>query len=471
MKHSLLILLCFLSFGINAQPAAKLIGTWEGKINVGVELRIVFHFKDSLGIITGTTDSPDQGIKGVHCANITVKDDSLLLDVPDFKGRFVGKFQNDTVINGKLVQSVAIDLKLVKVSGVSALKRPQTPRPPFPYISEEVEYDNAGNTGRYGATITIPKGTGRFPAVLLITGSGAQNRDEEVFEHKPFAVIADHLTRMGYVVMRVDDRGVGKSSGDFAKATTADFADDVRTSLEYLKKRKEVEVKKIGLLGHSEGGMIAQMLASERDDIHFIILLAAPGEKVSKLMADQNKAILLSSGFTKDAAQSYADLYLNIVPAILSAKNTEEAKTNLNAVIEAWKKITPKGTVLGTTGIRDDSTQQRFVNALASSLATPWYNYFLQFDPRTYLEKVRCKVLALNGDKDLQVLSASNLAGIQSALERHKQPANLIKELPGLNHLFQRCKKCTLNEYGQLEETFSPEVLELIADWLKKNIK
>lgn len=471
MNKTLIILFIFFATKITAQNH-NITGTWAGKINVGVDLRIVFNFKkDNTGNITGTSDSPDQGVKGIPCSNIIIRNDSLLLDVPSIKGSFAGKYLNDSTITGQLTQGRSIDLTLKKVNEVSALIRPQTPHPPFSYISEDVEYDNADNTLHYGATITIPKGKGSFPALLLITGSGAQNRDEEIMEHKPFAIIADHLTKKGYIVLRVDDRGTGKTSGDFAKATSADFAKDVNTSLNYLKKRKEVDQKHVGMIGHSEGGMIAPMVAAQRNDINFIIMLAGPGEKISKLMEDQNAAIMLSSGMPKDVVESFIKLYHKIIPAVVEAKNIEEAKINLYKELESWKKITPKNTIVATTGITDESKQNQFINIFAASLSTPWFKYFLQFDPQPYIKRLHCRVLALNGDKDLQVISKPNLAAIKAALAKSKSPGYAVKEMPGLNHLFQHCKKCTVNEYGELEETFSAEVLKIMSDWLLNAVK
>jgi pimeloyl-ACP methyl ester carboxylesterase len=471
MKFYFAFLFCVTQPSLFAQSQSKLTGTWEGKINVGVPLRIVFHFKDSLGFLTGTTDSPDQGIKGIACSNVMIRNDSLLLDVPEFKGKYAGKFVNDTTISGKLIQGPGIDLTVVKVNKASVVLRSQTPRPPFNYITEDVKYFNPDKTIQYGASITIPKGKGPFPAILLISGSGAQNRDGEVFEHKPFAVIADYFTNRGYIVLRVDDRGVGETTGNISNVTTADFAEDANSSLDYLKKRKEANSKQLGMIGHSEGGMIAPMLASKRKDISFIILLAAPGEKIPKLMEDQNKAILLSRGFTKEAADAYGNLYHDMIPVITNAKTIEEAETNLIPVINAWKKTTTKGIVIGTTGISNDSTQNLFVQAFASSLGTPWYKYFLKFDPQPYLSKLSCRVLALNGDKDLQVISVPNLAAIKAALEKSNSPGYEVKEVAGVNHLFQSCKKCTLVEYAQLEESFSPEVLKIMEGWLKDNVK
>lgn len=465
-------MLIFFTKGLLAQNDEKIIGTWEGKINVGVSIRVVFHFeKDSAGNITGTTDSPDQGVKGIQCSNVIVRNDSLLLDVVSLKGSYAGKCINDSTINGKLTQGRSIDLMLKKVATLTALKRPQTPQSPYSYNSEDVEYDNADKSLHYGATITIPKGKGPFPAALLITGSGAQNRNEEIFEHKPFAVIADHLTKTGYIVLRVDDRGTGKSTGIFAQSTSADFAEDVNVSLDYLKRRSEVDVKHLGMIGHSEGGMIAPMIATERKDIDFIILLAAPGEKILQLMTEQNVGVLISMGITKDAAEAYGKLFNRLVPAFINAKNINDAKTNMNNVIEIWEKSTPKNTVIATTGITSDSIQKQFINTFASSLASPWYKYFLQFNPQPYLEKLRCKVLAINGDKDIQVISKTNLAAIDGALKKSKSSLHSVKEMPGLNHLFQHCKKCTLQEYGELEETFSPEVLKIMSDWIANAVK
>jgi alpha/beta superfamily hydrolase len=472
MKRPIILLWTFFATTVLAQNSTKVIGTWEGKINVGVSLRVVFNFtKDSSGNIKGTTDSPDQGVKGIPCTNIIVRNDSLFLEIQSLKATYAGKIENDSTINGQLTQGRSIDLALKKVLKVSSLFRPQTPQPPYSYAIEDIEYDNADKSLRYGATITIPKGKGPFPSVLLITGSGPQNRDEEILGHKSFAVIADHLTKNGFIVLRVDDRGMGKSTGDFSRSTTADFTKDANVSLDYLKHRKEVDVKHLGIIGHSEGGMIAPMIASERKDIDFIILLAGPGEKISALMEEQNVAVLISAGFKKDAAEAYGKLYHNMIPAIITSNNINEAKVKLTKVIEEWKMVTPENIIIATTGITNDSTQKQYVNTFASSLSTPWFKYFLQFDPQLYLIKLHCKVLALNGDRDLQVNSKTNLAAITASLKKSKSPAYQVKEMPGLNHLFQHCKKCTVQEYGELEETFSPEVLKLMSDWISSVVK
>ena len=472
MKNNFTLLILLFSITCFSQNPSTLFGTWEGKINVGVSLRIVFNFaKDSMGNIIGTCYSPDQGNKAIPCSFVTIRRDSLFVGIESLRATYAGKLINDSVIEGQLTQGRSVDLRLAKVIKATALLRPQTPRPPFPYISEDVEYENADKTLHYGATITIPKGKTTSPAVLLITGSGAQNRDEEIFGHKPFAVIADYLTRQGYVVLRVDDRGVGKSSSGLTEATTADFAKDVNTSLNYLKSRKEVNPKRLGMLGHSEGGMIAPMVASERKDIYFIILLAGPGEKISSLMVEQNVAVLQSTGLSKSTAEDYGKLFHNMIKAVLSTNTVEESKAAVNNEVNKWKINTPSNIVTATTGIINDSTQKQFVEAISTSLASPWFKYFLQFDPQPYLRKLHCKVLALNGEKDIQVPAKTNLAGISNALKKSGSTAYEVKEIPGLNHLFQMCKKCTVNEYGELEETISPEALKTVSNWLTSNIK
>ena len=267
-----------------AQSNDRFTGVWEGKLNIGVELRVVFHISDNgKGALVSTTDSPDQSVFGIKCDTTIIIGEKITIEIKELGGSFAGQLLNDSTIDGKIIQGVELPIILKKVSKPSERMRPQTPPPPPPQKSEDIEYDNADQSLHYGATITIPEGKGPFPAAVLITGSGAQNRDEEIMGHKLFAVIADQLTRKGFIILRVDDRGIGKSTGKFGEATSADFAKDVTTSINYLLSRPEVNPKKLGLIGHSEGGMIAPMVAADRKDIDFIILLAGPGVKIIDL--------------------------------------------------------------------------------------------------------------------------------------------------------------------------------------------
>jgi pimeloyl-ACP methyl ester carboxylesterase len=332
-------------------------------------------------------------------------------------------------------------------------------------------YSNRDKSIQFGATITKPKGSGPFPAVLLISGSGPQNRDEELFGHKPFAVLADDLTKRGYLVLRVDDRGVGQTTGDFKSATSKDFADDAMAGLDYLKSLPEVDQTKMGLLGHSEGGMIAEMIAAQRKDLDFVILLAAPGEKIIDLMVNQNRAVLQSNGVNKETADAYVALYKPLALVLSSGGDAKALKIAAKQIVANWLKQTPKEIVLATTGIKDEQSEDAFINEFYKTVSQPWFRYFLQYDPAAYVKKIGAKVLALNGDKDIQVLAKTNLAGLKAALQKSPSKTYEVKELKGLNHLFQQCQKCTVGEYGQLEETIAPEVLQAIGEWLVKNVK
>lgn len=348
--------------------------------------------------------------------------------------------------------------------------RPQTPVPPFPYKTDSLVYRSSVDSLVYGVTLTIPAGNGPFPAIILITGSGAQDRNETIFNHQPFAVIADYLTRQGYLVMRVDDRGTGLSNGNFGVATTYDFVSDVEQHIAFLQKRKDVNKEKIGLLGHSEGGMIAPLVAVKHREISFVILLAGPGIPVRKLMAEQNYAMLKASGIDSLAALSYSRFFEKAMPKVAAASDTGTAKAGLVADLKAWQANENPNRVFATTGIRDEKSLDNYVNLVVKRIYTPWFRAFLLFDPQPNLRKLQCKVLALNGSRDIQVLPASNLQGIRESLAAGGNKHYVVEEVPGLNHLFQTCKACTFMEYGVITETFSPLALELTGNWLQKEI-
>lgn len=465
------LICCFISSTVLAQ--SKFTGTWNGTLDVGATLKILLHINsDASGQLSGTMDSPDQGAKGIALSNVSASGDTLTASIAAIGGKYVGVMQDATHINGNWSQSGRdFTLNIVKGETGGELVRPQTPKPPYDYISEDVIYHNADNSIQYGATITIPHGNGPFPALVLITGSGQENRDEELFGHHPFAVIADYLTKAGYVVLRVDDRGVGQSTGPVKTATSADFAQDVMTSLNYLESRKEVNKKKVGLLGHSEGGMIAPMVATQRKDVDFIILLAGPGVKVTQLMDEQTAAVLKDKGLNEQEVKAYSALNAKVMQSVINSKDTVALKHALNDDFDAWKAKTSDSIVTATTGIYDAATQQAHIEEVMHAMYTPWYRYFIAYDPKPTLEKLSCKVLAINGSKDEQVIAASNLKGIRQALVKSRSKDYEVKEIPGVNHLFQTCKACTLDEYAQLEETMSPEVLKTIGDWLDKHVK
>jgi pimeloyl-ACP methyl ester carboxylesterase len=273
------------------------------------------------------------------------------------------------------------------------------------------------------------------------------------------------------VVLRVDDRGIGNSTGNFAASTTADFANDVNTSLEYLKSRKEVNDDKIGLLGHSEGAMIAPMVASQRKDIDFIVLLAGPGVKIMDLMAEQNAAVMRAAGIDSAFSESFRQMYPQLITALRNTTDTTLAMQNALPVLQSWQSKEDTND-LHKLGFYSTADLQQYIRETYSVVSTPWFKYFISFDPQPYLTKLKkVKVLALNGSRDIQVVSSQNLSAVRSALMAGKTKTFQTIELPGLNHLFQTCNRCTVMEYGQLEQSIAPIALQTITDWLNQNVK
>lgn len=448
-------------------------GTWAGALSGVQNLRMGFNISGhKAGSPVSTMDVPAQGAKDIPCDTVIVDGDSIHIKVVKVNGRYDGKMAEVNRIDGQWTQNgMSLPLNLDRREGRVELNRPQTPKGPYSYNSEDILFYNENKSIEYGATITTPRDDKQHPALILISGSGPQNRDEELFQHKPFAVVADHLTRQGYVVLRVDDRGTGKTTGDRSKATSEDFADDVMAALEYLKKRKEVDRKKIGLYGHSEGGLIAQLVASRSKDIDFIVLMAAPGVQVIQAMAEQNAALMKTMRLSEEQANQYAELYTTIMNGITTATDRDIAERRVNKALTDWIAATDETTVQATTGITDEDSKKKFAYEFVKLYDNKWMMYFMKYDPKPVLEKVNCKVLALNGDKDIQVLSRTNLEGINKALTNSKSKVQEVREVEGVNHLFQECNTCTVQEYGQLEQTIKPEVLDIVTTWLNQNVK
>ncbi len=477
MKLKFLLIVACIFFISNIKAQKDLSGIWNGTLNVTGQLRLVLHVTQSPdGNYSGKLDSPDQNASGIVCDAVTVKPavsgSMLTFTINKLKVSYTGTLTNDSTLSGTFTQGINIPLDFHRTNTpfiTQVINRPQTPKPPFPYRSEEVVY--SGNGLQYGGTITIPSGNGPFPALVLITGSGQQDRDETIFNHKPFAVLADALTRDGFVVLRVDDRGMGNSTGNFATSTTADFANDVNASVEYLKSRKEVNNNNVGLLGHSEGAMIAPMVASQRKDINFIVLMAAPGVKIIDLMAEQNAAVMRSAGIDSAFSESCRQMYPQLISTFSNAADSSTAMQNGLQILQSWQS--KEDTIdLHKLGFYSTTDLQQYIRETYAAVSTPWFKYFINFDPQQYLVKLKkVKVLALNGSRDIQVVSSQNLPAVRSALVAGKTKTFETKELPWLNHLFQTCSKCTVPEYGQLEETISPVALQTITDWLNENVK
>jgi fermentation-respiration switch protein FrsA (DUF1100 family) len=430
-------------------------GTWMGTLDVngGIKLRVVFHIVNTGDGLVATMDSPDQNLSGLPMSKVTRDGTTLKIEVQKLNGVFDGKIAADlNSIDGTWTQGGAglpLALKRVKDQAELELRRPQNPVKPYPYREEDVSYENKVQAVTLAATLTIPRGKGPFSAVLLITGSGPQDRDESLLGHKPFLVLSDYLTRKGIAVLRADDRGTAKSTGNFATATTADFATDAEAGLAFLKTRPEMDAHKIGLIGHSEGGIIAPMVAARNRDVAFIVMMAGSGVRGDEILVEQVQAIAESSGKNhEDAVKEGAQ-----EREILNLIETENDEAALEKEIKEKMAGEAPEAQIGTS---------------IKALTSPWFRYFLTYDPATALRKVTCPVLAIGGEKDTQVPVKQNLPAIRAALEQAGNKHFEVDELPGLNHLFQTAKTGSPAEYAQIEETMSPVALEKMATWVLK---
>jgi len=450
-----------------AAPALSLEGTWLGAIKTpGGDLRIVFHAtKNPDGSLKATADSPDQGAAGLQVDSFTAADGMLRIEMKMIGGSFEGKLSADgKKAEGQWKQNDAsLLLTLERVDKVPEPNRPQYPKKPYPYNEEEVSYENAAAGAKFAATLTYPKSAGPFPAVVLITGSGAQDRDETVLGQKPFLVLADYLTRQGVAVLRADDRGVGGSTGDSSKATTEDYAGDALAGVAYLKTRKEIDAKRIGLIGHSEGALIAPIAATRSADVAFIVLLAPSGVNGEQIILVQQGLILKAEGAPADVvAKQVADTaeYLDVVKQI---KDDAAVGKRMREIVTA-KYAGMTDEQKKAAGVTAESVEGE-VKATTGMLS-PWFRFFITYDPKPILGQVKVPVLALWGEKDLQVPPRQNLPPVESALRLGGNQHYVAKELPGLNHLLQTAKTGSPSEYARIEETMSPSALKTIGDWI-----
>ena len=439
-----------------AAAVSPAVGNWLGTLKAGpIELRLGFRItQDKDGKLTAKFDSLDQGAINLPVESATFEKNKLTLKLTPFKISYTGELQADNeTIKGDFEQGGKLPLELKRVEKFPSLARPQTPKKPYPYAETEVTFDSKAAGVKLAGALTTPKGDGPFPTVVMITGSGPQDRDETLMGHKPFWVIADHLARHGIAVLRCDDRGVAKSTGNHATATSFDFAEDIAGAVAFLKTRKEVG--KIGLMGHSEGGVIAPLVAAKNAEVGVIILRAGPGLAGDEILLGQGAAILKGSGAEAEIAKTRA-LQLKMFDLIKKDAGTKEVR----AAMEEYVKTL------------SEKEQKEFKDAGgmagADQLTSPWFRAFIKHDPRPTLKQVKCPVLALNGELDIQVLPKENLAEIEKALKAGNNPDLTIREFPKLNHLFQTARTGMVNEYGQIEETVAPAVLETVTEWILK---
>jgi fermentation-respiration switch protein FrsA (DUF1100 family) len=460
-----IILIIFISLQTFAQQT-DMTGIWTGKLSLpnSLELTIVFNLsKDDSGKYTSTLDSPDQGAMGIPTESTLINGDSILIKIPVIQGFYSGKiFYDKMKIDGKWSQGgMSLDLTVKKVEKLEGRNRPQEPKEPFPYNSEEVLFENEVDGVVLAGTLTFPKEGNNFPAVVMISGSGGQDRNEELLGHKPFLVISDYLTQNGIAVLRFDDRGIAQSTGDHSKATSEDFAKDVLSAVEFLKERKEIDKTKIGLIGHSEGGMIAPLVAVQSNDIAFMVMMAGLGIPGDSILYLQGELIQRAEGMGEEEIQRSVKTQREIFSIVKNSNDDEKLVADLKEKFYAeYSTMTEEEkTKLGDPEV--------YLNMQIKTITSPWFKYFLRFDPAPVLEKVKCPVLAINGEKDLQVPPKENLSAIETTLKKGGNNNFEVKMLPGLNHLFQTSTTGAISEYGKIEETISPTALQTMLDWIK----
>lgn len=457
-KTFLFIVLFFAVVFLNAQDIT---GNWEGMLEIqSTRLRIVFHIEKNDSILTSTMDSPDQGAFGLPTTRSSFRDNKLEIIASGLGLFYRGTLESDSITGTFSQGGISFPLTLQR-SGEPLLQRPQMPQEPLPYISEEVIIQHSDKSFSLSGTLTLPDSLGVFPAIVLIAGSGPNDRDETLYGHKPFFVISDHLTKNGFAVLRYDKRGVGKSTGDYDKATLRDFADDAAMAMNYLKQRKEIDSSKVGLLGHSEGGIVAPMVASEEKGVRLMVLMAAPGTTGIEVVLDQNEISMQQQAMEPKTIEKLQMFNREIFESLLSWNGSENHRTALrDKLLHLWEQLP----IL----LKMKMNKESYLRSQFNAMIKPGYRSFLAADPASYLEKVSCAVLAINGENDLQVAAEKNLTAIKKALEKGGNDCTVTKVYPGLNHLFQESATGRVEEYAKITQTISPEVLSDITNWLIK---
>lgn len=439
--------------GTEQKPA----GRWTGALEVpGQKLEMSILLKRQGAGWEGSLDVPAQGIKEMPLSDLVIEGEALRFALEGIPGdpTYEGTIRGD-IIEGEFNQGGAT-VPLVFKYGVeiAQLNRPQEPKPPYPYLVIDVKFDSLSDGVKLAGTITLPQGEGPFPAVVLVSGSGAQNRDEEVFGHKPFLVLADRLTRAGIAVLRYDDRGVGASTGDATTATTSDLSMDAQAAVRFLRKQPQVKTDAVGIAGHSEGGIIAPMVAARSEDANFIILMAGPGVPGDQVLIRQVREGALAEGAAADAAEAISKTVSEVVELVQA--NAEEA-----VIRGAMEKLLR----MQVGAAADAPLPAGMVDAVYKQFAGEWFRYFFSYDPAEALRKVNVPVLVLQGKLDRQVNAQVNVEAIKRALEHN--PNVRVEVFENLNHLFQPAKTGGGSEYAQIETTMDEQVPRVIAEWIK----
>ncbi|MBS1952718.1 MAG: alpha/beta hydrolase [Cyanobacteria bacterium SZAS-4] len=434
----------------------KFVGTWQGSLPIGngMTLPLVFHFEESGAKLSGTLDSPAQNASGIKFDTITVHPDgSIVAAVAKLQAQFEGKIQPSKLAGVWKQGGSSSPLSLARSFGYQPPKRAQEPQPPFPYDSEQVSFKNSDV--EISGTLTLPKDSKSCPVVVLLHGSGPHDRDETIFFHKPFLVLADYLTKRGIGVLRYDKRGCGKSTGDYKSATSNDFSEDGLAAINYLKTDARVNPAKIGLLGHSEGGLLAPIIADKSTDVSFLVMMAGAALPGDEILLGQVRKLGEGGGLPKQRLELECQMARETY-AILKAEPDD--KLAIDKIKAMRHRLNPQ----------EDAAAEKDLSAQLAVMTSPWFRYFVSYDPRPMLSKVHCPMLAINGERDTQVLASENLDAIKKAVESNGNKQLTVITLPKLNHLFQTCSTGLPQEYSNIEETISPAALTVIGDWIAK---
>ena len=454
---------------------------WLGILNAGIQkldiqVRVYLAPDGKKSVFVDSVSQSAGGFK----ADMKVDGNNVTIDVPALKAKYVGeKNEEATEISGTWTQGIPLPLRLARVNSVVpservAPKRPQTPQEPFPYDVEEVTFKNESDGTILAGTLTRPKSGKPFPVGILISGSGPQDRDESILDHKPFWVLADYLTRRGIAVLRFDDRGVGKSTGKFERATTEDFASDVRSAISFVKTVDSIDAARVGLIGHSEGGLVATLVAAGNEDVAWVVLMASPGVNGEEILFSQGQLIVAAEGGNEAARKRQRLLQEHVFAKAKEMKVADDIEPFVTDIVD---KIIASANGIDSNDKPDrpksDESEKNnrillteLVRANLKAMNDPWFRFFASYEPGPDLQRIKCPVLAINGEKDVQVDPKLNLSKIESSLRAGGNQRFLVQELPGLNHLFQTSSTGKISEYQSIEETISPAALESIAKWL-----
>jgi pimeloyl-ACP methyl ester carboxylesterase len=453
-----------------SQKGDEVAGIWAGKatINADISLNVVFEIFGGDGqSLSGLMHSVDQKAFDIPVKEVIAGNDTVKFLIPSIKAVFSGEIKGDS-IRGSLVQGKnnTWPLNLARYSSLPFARpgRPQEPSRPLPYYEESITYDNESAGVTIAGTFTRPSAEGKYAAVILISGSGPNDRDESIFGHKVFLVLSDQLTRAGFAVLRVDDRGIGESTGNFPSATVMDLASDVIAGVEYLSTRPDVNRKKIGLIGHSLGGEIAPVAATMSKDVAFIVMMAGASKPLYQVIYEQCDAIFTARGISREATEVNRKVLEAMYETIISEKDSAVA---MKAIRQKFMVLNEEVAQLTEAERKQMDLSYPLNPKDAEYYYRPAKRFDFFYDPAEYLKKVKCPVLALIGSKDIQVLP-SNLPLIEENLRKAGNRHYKVIEMEGMNHLFQKCTECTVEEYSRIEETISPEFVSVLTEWLRQ---